>query len=210
MNRLLRLRESVKYWKAKKLSNIEDWQERNAALRDQKEVMAKHYNKLKKRMDQMRRQQQRRLKELSKHSGAAADSLKERIALAERILRLSEFCRALETEQEKVLPFWSPAEALADEILEGDLAADLAEAQHEASAALREGEGSAAVAPKGEPAQVHSRGIGADGRPVPPHESLNNFFKKYNKLTLDVASIRRERGRLNEEVRRRLSRRGQG
>ena len=46
-----------------------------------------------------------------------------------------------------------------------------------------------------------SAGVGPDGRPVPEWDYLNNFFKKYNKVLLDVASIRREKQRLQAEVR---------
>lgn len=98
MNRLLRLQQSVAHWRMKTATNIDDWKERNTALREEKEVMTRHYAKLKSQMDRMRRQQQTRLKELSKHSGSAMDSLKSKIALAERILKLAEFCRRLETE----------------------------------------------------------------------------------------------------------------
>jgi hypothetical protein len=38
--------------------------------------------------------------------------LKKKLAKAESVLKLAEICRKLETEQEKVLPFWSAAEAV--------------------------------------------------------------------------------------------------
>ena len=38
--------------------------------------------------------------------------LKKKLGSAERILELGELCRKLETEQEKVLPFCSPEQAL--------------------------------------------------------------------------------------------------
>ncbi len=38
--------------------------------------------------------------------------LKKKLGSAERILKLGELCRKLETEQEKVLPFCSPEQAL--------------------------------------------------------------------------------------------------
>lgn len=45
-------------------------------------------------------------------SANASAELKRKLASAERILKLGELCRKLETEQEKVLPFCSPEEAL--------------------------------------------------------------------------------------------------
>ena len=38
--------------------------------------------------------------------------LKKKLGSAERILKLGELCRKLETEQEKVLPFCTPEQAL--------------------------------------------------------------------------------------------------
>jgi len=205
MNRLARLHHAVQHWRLKIANNEEEWSDRNAALRDEKDVMTRHYAKLKGQMDRFRRQQQSRLKELSRQSGAAMEALRTRIAVAERILKLAEFCRRLETEQEKVLPFWSPAEALADELLEGDLR----EAQAEASQALHQADDEASslnLPHRAQPEEpTSSAGVGPDGRPVPEWDYLNNFFKKYNKVLLDVASIRREKQRLqaeNEELRR--------
>ena len=45
-------------------------------------------------------------------SANANMELKKKLASAERILKLGELCRKLETEQEKVLPFCSPEQAL--------------------------------------------------------------------------------------------------
>lgn len=226
MNRLLRLNQSVAHWRSKIATNNDDWAERNAALREEKEVMTKHYSQLKAQMDRFRRGQQARLKELSRQSGAAMDTLGERISLAERILRLADLCRKLETEQEKVLPFWSPAEALADEVLEGDLQA--ARAEMASSSAGAEGVEDWAVGPSGglmttklegmegpgiglgrrdagDVTQLAPKeewaaaGLDANGEVVASWAYLDNFFKKYNKVLLDVSSIRRERSRLEEE-----------
>ena len=98
MNRLARLHHAVQHWRLKIANNEEEWSDRNAALRDEKDVMTRHYAKLKGQMDRFRRQQQSRLKELSRQSGAAMEALRTRIAVAERILKLAEFCRRLETE----------------------------------------------------------------------------------------------------------------
>ena len=45
-------------------------------------------------------------------SANADKELKKKLGSAERILKLGELCRKLETEQEKVLPFCSPEQAL--------------------------------------------------------------------------------------------------
>ncbi len=40
-------------------------------------------------------------------SREASDTLRKRIELAEQILRQAEICRKLETEEEKILPFYA-------------------------------------------------------------------------------------------------------
>ena len=43
-------------------------------------------------------------------SSDAERLLKQKLGSAERILKVAELCRKLETEQEKVLPFWMPGD----------------------------------------------------------------------------------------------------
>jgi hypothetical protein len=57
-------------------------------------------------MMKFREEESRRLKELSNNSRNAVNKLKEYNALGERILKTAELCRRLETEKEKVLPFY--------------------------------------------------------------------------------------------------------
>ena len=53
-------------------------------------------------------------------SANASTALTKKLAAAERILKLGELCRKLETEQEKVLPFCTPQQALGlDPLQEG-------------------------------------------------------------------------------------------
>ena len=46
-------------------------------------------------------------------SAQAQKVLKEKLGTAERILKVAELCRKLETEQEKILPFWDEQAAAA-------------------------------------------------------------------------------------------------
>lgn len=57
-------------------------------------------------MNRFREEEDRRLKELTNNSRNAVEKLKEYLDLGERILKTSELCRRLETEKEKVLPFY--------------------------------------------------------------------------------------------------------
>eukprot|EP01006_Ploeotia_vitrea_P030771 TRINITY_DN63110_c0_g1_i1.p1 TRINITY_DN63110_c0_g1~~TRINITY_DN63110_c0_g1_i1.p1 ORF type:complete len:108 (+),score=0.22 TRINITY_DN63110_c0_g1_i1:983-1306(+) len=57
-------------------------------------------------MQKFREEESRRLKELTNNSRNAVIKLKEYCALGDKILKTAELCRRLETEKEKVLPFF--------------------------------------------------------------------------------------------------------
>lgn len=57
-------------------------------------------------MASFRNEEAKRLKELAKNSKGCTDRLKGYLTQLERILRTAEMCRKMETEREKVLPFY--------------------------------------------------------------------------------------------------------
>lgn len=66
----------------------------------------KHYHDLKRKMIQFRDDEEKRLGNLTMNSKMCMDKLKEYQKLGEKILKTAELCRKLETEKEKVLPFY--------------------------------------------------------------------------------------------------------
>ncbi|KAA6429238.1 MAG: flagellar associated [Trebouxia sp. A1-2] len=112
MKKLVQMQESLSQWRTKIGSTGREWEERQHALQAEKDIMARHYSALKAAMEHFRAQQNTRLKHLSANSANANLELKKKLGSAERILKLGELCRKLETEQEKVLPFCSPEQAL--------------------------------------------------------------------------------------------------
>mmetsp|Transcript_30077 Transcript_30077/g.26655 ORF Transcript_30077/g.26655 Transcript_30077/m.26655 type:complete len:202 (-) Transcript_30077:30-635(-) len=66
----------------------------------------KHYHELKRKMTQFRDEESRRLTNLTKNAKSCMDTLKGYQKLAGRVLKTAELCRKLETEREKVLPFY--------------------------------------------------------------------------------------------------------
>lgn len=81
-------------------------EDRNEALRLEKETIKKHYRDLKAKMKRMRDQKTDSLGTLATNSLQCVETLKGYEKLGERILRIAELCRKLETEKEKVLPFY--------------------------------------------------------------------------------------------------------
>lgn len=79
---------------------------RNLALTKEKDNIQKNYRDLKEKMKKFREEESKRLTELVNNSRNAVLKLKEQAALGEKLLKTAELCRRLETEKEKVLPFY--------------------------------------------------------------------------------------------------------
>ena len=101
-----RLKEQIAYWSLKMKQNERECADRNLKLRKEKEMIVKHYHDLKKKMIQFRDDEERRLGNLTLNSKMCMDRLTEYQHLGEKILKTAELCRKLETEKEKVLPFY--------------------------------------------------------------------------------------------------------
>ena len=117
MRRLIRFREQLATWRSKAETNRREWEERNAALRREKERVSAHYHALAESMRKFRAEARRKLSKLIADAGSAGEALDEKIAKAERLLKLGQLSRRLETEAERVAPF----------PLDGGLALDLGE-----------------------------------------------------------------------------------
>ena len=102
MRRLQRLQDSLASWKTKLASNGRKCEERNRALKEEKDAISKHFQELKGRMNKFREREGRRLQELTINSQGSISTLREKLSKAERILKLAELTRKLETEREKV------------------------------------------------------------------------------------------------------------
>uniref|UniRef100_A0A061R1K0 Dynein regulatory complex subunit 2 n=1 Tax=Tetraselmis sp. GSL018 TaxID=582737 RepID=A0A061R1K0_9CHLO len=191
MRKLVRLQDALAHWRTKIATNSKDWEERNRALRNEKDIMSKHYQALKGTMDRFRSAQADRLKTLSLSSGSAEENLKEKQDLAEQILKLAELCRKMETEQEKVLPFHptSIPESTDDEQTKGE--------KSDSATAVDASEVSAGNSAK---KPTHSSyGVDEQGRIVEEWDYLNRFFKRYNKVNIDEIAIDKEKDRLGKE-----------
>ncbi|PNW74416.1 hypothetical protein CHLRE_13g607750v5 [Chlamydomonas reinhardtii] len=218
MRKLVRLQEALQHWRTKIATNGREWEERNRALRNEKEIMARHYAKLKSSMDAFRAGQAERLKQLSLASSGAMETLRGKLAVAENVLKLAELARKYETEQEKVLPFWNPAQAVPS----GEQGDEEAAAQAEAEAAALEPsaaelgelglrasmpEDSSKEAPgpsksSAGPGKPKFSSYGLDpssGSEVDEWDYLNCFFRRYNKALLDKTAIDKEKSRLERE-----------
>lgn len=96
--------------------NQKECEDRNTFLRKEKEKIVEHYHSLKRTMAQTRAKEDKRLGDLTMNTKKCMDTLKGYQTLGEKILKLAELCRKLETEKEKVLPFYQSDEVTLDDV----------------------------------------------------------------------------------------------
>ena len=82
-------------------------EEQNQDIREDKELVLVQLRKLKAQRTQARGIAQENLVKLTLESSATLKALREIVDKGEKILKLAEICRKFETEEEKVLPFYS-------------------------------------------------------------------------------------------------------
>mmetsp|Transcript_15982 Transcript_15982/g.34701 ORF Transcript_15982/g.34701 Transcript_15982/m.34701 type:complete len:512 (-) Transcript_15982:175-1710(-) len=188
MRKLIRLQDSLAHWRTKISTNSREWEERNRLLRVEKDIMSRHYQNLKADMCRFRTAEINRLKQLCTNSDNCVHDLEDKIKLASRILRLSELNRKMETEQEKVTPFYKAMVAVEEE-------GDGAELGMEKGGAAKE-----IVGPGADGKSIlHAYGTTEIGEEVEEWDYLSRFHQRYNKVALDKAAIEKERARLNGE-----------
>ncbi|CAM4601989.1 unnamed protein product [Lepidochelys kempii] len=107
MKKLLKIQDSIGILKGKITAHMREAEEQNRHVREEKEVVLKQLQKLKSQMNQTRAKARSNLAKLTLESSTALKKLRGIIEKAELTLRLAEMCRKLETEEEKVLPFYA-------------------------------------------------------------------------------------------------------
>jgi hypothetical protein len=93
-------------WTLKIEQNEREFSQRNNDLEAEKRKIYKHYKELKGKMAAQRDEKEKQLGTIAMNSLKCMETLKEYQSLGEKILKTAELCRKLETEKEKVLPFY--------------------------------------------------------------------------------------------------------
>ncbi|XP_018417380.1 PREDICTED: coiled-coil domain-containing protein 65 [Nanorana parkeri] len=106
MKKLQKIQESINTLRNKISAHARENEEQNRRLREDKKVVHKQFQKVKQHMNQARAAEHSRLTTLTVQSNAALKELQRVIDKGEQIIRVAEMCRKLETEEEKVLPFY--------------------------------------------------------------------------------------------------------
>ena len=104
-----------------------------------------------------------------------AQELENKLEVAERILKLAELNRKLETGQEKILPFqpnWQPSNTVEE----------VEDVLRQEQIKLQESVGIADSLEEDTEKGLSAYGVDADDKPVEEWDYLNNFFKRVNKV----------------------------
>jgi hypothetical protein len=178
--KILKLQEQIANTKANCNNNMKECEERNQAMREERDAIAGHFKDLKFKMQKWRRHQERRLCELVTMAHRARNELRVRADQAERILKLTELCQQLETERERYLSYNN----------------DVNTAEVEGEVALRLQDPNAPPPVKSflEDLQQAEGGIAEDDT-----ELLTKFWLRFNKVLLDNAAISQEQYHLRNE-----------
>ncbi|XP_059880681.1 dynein regulatory complex subunit 2 [Delphinus delphis] len=107
MKKIQRLQDSIIILKGKIMVHGRESEEQNQDIREDKELVLVQLRKLKAQRTQARGISQENLVKLTLESNATLKALRKIVDKGEKVLKLAEICRKFETEEEKVLPFYS-------------------------------------------------------------------------------------------------------
>ncbi|CAD7681502.1 unnamed protein product [Nyctereutes procyonoides] len=131
MKKIQRLQDAIIILKSKILVHSRESEDQNQYIRKDKELILAQLRKFKAQRTQARELSQENLVKLTVESNATLKALRKIVDKGEKILKLAEICRKFETEEEKVLPFYSSVltpeeQAKIEEIYPEELTEELA------------------------------------------------------------------------------------
>lgn len=175
-----KLQDAVAQCRARINSNARECEERNRALKEEQGMIQAHFQELKQRVNRFRDGEMKKLTTLTTAARGCIKDLEEKKVLMEKILQLAELNRKMETEREKILPFYKST------IEDSELVSEAPQATMK------------------EVKLMHSYALGADGAAVEEWNYLDKFYKKFNKVLLDKFALSKEKEgleRQNEDLR---------
>jgi len=106
MKKISRIQKKTEVQVGKIAAMEKEFFTRNECLTKEKNAIFNNFSDLKNKMGKFRDGERKKLTELVLNSKTSVENLKELANLGEKILKTAELCRRLETEKEKVVPFY--------------------------------------------------------------------------------------------------------
>jgi hypothetical protein len=110
--RLIKIQDSIAALKGKLASNNRDYEDKVKQMKAQKDALQTQFQEMKRKMALFRGEERKKLTSLTVLSASVLDILKDKVAQAERILKLVEFSAPLETANDHQ---WNKFEVELDE-----------------------------------------------------------------------------------------------
>eukprot|EP00049_Salpingoeca_infusionum_P005092 m.88080 g.88080 ORF g.88080 m.88080 type:complete len:540 (-) comp12853_c0_seq3:628-2247(-) len=209
MRKIQHLMDKIQSCKAKIAQNARGNTGRNSELRREKESVLKQVHQLKVSLKRGRARDQRALVKITQEGKACREKLEKKLDAAKQVLSLSEVCSRLETEEEKVLPFYK--ETVSQQEVDEEMQAAI-----ERGELVLEEDGEVPVAASAEaevpvdqhvggyhpqpgPTELSAVAYSRQNQPVETFKALDNFYKRYNKVLLEKLALDREVSDLEEE-----------
>ncbi|KAH9599769.1 Dynein regulatory complex protein 1/2 [Trypanosoma melophagium] len=176
IKRIEKLQESVTSWRTNLARNAKEWEQKNTAIQQERDATIRHLKALKNKMQNWRNKEASRLAEVIKNAKDSEDQLRNVASRAEKILRLVELSKPLETEREQVLSF------------ESNISTN--EIEQEVKRLIASDDA----------VQLKDEALAEDGAAFSEEwRLLERFWIKYNKVVLDNVAISQEKHHLEEE-----------
>ncbi|XP_012874153.1 PREDICTED: coiled-coil domain-containing protein 65 [Dipodomys ordii] len=166
MKKIQKLQEAITISRGKIAVHTRESEEKNQIVRNDKELILMQLRKLKAQRTQARELSQENLVKLALESNATLKALRKVVDKGEKILKLGEICRKFESEEEKILPFYSSL--LTPRDMEDIQFQFLEQLSHEEELATV----------------------------MKDYEGMENFWKRYNKVKLELMSLKHRRNQL--------------
>ncbi|XP_072927052.1 dynein regulatory complex subunit 2 [Hemitrygon akajei] len=107
MKKAQKIQDTISALKIKMAINTWKYETKHRKIREGKDAIKQHFLMQKNQMNSLRASEHEQLVKLTVESKGAIEALKNICAKGEHILKMAEACRKLETEKEKVLPFYA-------------------------------------------------------------------------------------------------------
>jgi dynein regulatory complex subunit 2 len=178
LKKIEKLQSSVSSWRTSIARNAKEWEARNASIQAERDATLAHLKSLKDKMQRWRQRQATALADLVKEANATEESLQATSKRAEKLLRLVELCKPLETAREQVL---SHEANITTASVEAETKRRMA-AEDGGEVSFGEPESNSTTPPANEQWQL-----------------MDRFWVKHNKVVLDNAALSQERVLLEQE-----------
>jgi len=190
MKKLTKLQDMIVKLKTKYSNNHKEYNQKNQILKKDKELIQSHFQELKRKLNKYREKEKEKLITLTTMSNKTIKNLKEKVSMAEKILRLAEMNRKLEMEEEKINPFQMNSFEI-DPSIKTEIEDYKNQLKNEVKAELNEENKSKKLNSIDEENDTYEEET--------DFSYMELFYKKFNKVLLDKILMNNKKNYLNEE-----------